>query len=60
MGRGYFNPSIKRIKPSSVAYNNSVKNATKQKPNLAGGHKVSASNKPWDKKHPDRGTHQQP
>jgi hypothetical protein len=31
MGRGYFNPSIKRIKPSSVAYNNSVKKNIKKK-----------------------------
>jgi hypothetical protein len=30
MGRGYFNPSIKRIKPSSVAYNNSVKKNIKK------------------------------
>lgn len=52
MGRGYFNPSIKRVNPSVVAYNNSIKNATKQKPQPKGGNKVYNGRAPGGQEHP--------
>jgi hypothetical protein len=51
MSRGYFNPSIKRVNPAKIAYNNSIKNAAKQKPIPERGCKVDYSGKTGDKKH---------
>lgn len=49
MSRGYFNPSIKRIPPSTVAYNNSIKNAAKQKSVTKRSDQIPGGRKAWDK-----------